>query len=206
MWERLRNFGGLRMLASVLVTIVLGVIAFRMLYSPPIWSSGTAFGWPSGPTAEPTELATITPSAEPSTSPSPTASPAQQTTRHEAENAAFSPDCVVAANHAGHSGTGFVDYANAVGSYVQWTVPATKAGKVTIRLRYANGTTANRPMDILVNSTVAAPAAAFGSTGTWDQWSVMTLSVTLRAGPNTIQARATSANGGPNVDYLEVRQ
>ncbi|HCT80179.1 MAG TPA: hypothetical protein DGT23_27185 [Micromonosporaceae bacterium] len=156
----------------------------------------------------------MTPSAEPSSSPSPTASPtpsptpspAQHTTRYEAENAALSPDGVVAANHAGYSGAGFVDYANVVGGYVQWTVPAINAGKVTIRLRYANGTTANRPMDILVNSTVLAPAAAFGSTGTWDKWSVLTLTVTLRAGPNTIQARATTSNGGPNVDYLEVRQ
>src|SRR5436305_1946971 len=52
-------------------------------------------------------------------------------TRYEAENAAIF-DGTVATNHTGFSGTGFVDYTNEVGSYVQWTVSVTQAGTTTL--------------------------------------------------------------------------
>jgi hypothetical protein len=75
---------------------------------------------------------------------------------------------------------------------------------VTLRLRYSNGTAANRPMDITVNGTPAATGLAFAGTGAWATWQTKTLTVNLRAGANTIRATATTANGGPNVDYLDV--
>ena len=58
---------------------------------------------------------------------------------------------LVESNHAGFTGTGFVNYNNVVGSYVEWTVTAATPGNVGFEIRYANGTTANRPMDISVN-------------------------------------------------------
>jgi hexosaminidase len=123
--------------------------------------------------------------------------------RYEAESATISRG-VAESNHAGFSGTGFVNYDNAAGAYVQWTVNAAQAGPVTLRLRYSNGTAANRPMDITVNGTPAATGLAFAGTGAWATWQTKTLTVNLRAGANTIRATATTANGGPNVDYLDV--
>ncbi|WP_281356367.1 family 20 glycosylhydrolase [Acrocarpospora macrocephala] len=127
------------------------------------------------------------------------------TVRYEAENAAITQG-VVESNHAGYSGTGFVNYDSAVGSSVQWTVTAPTAGTATLRLRYANGTTANRPMDITVNGTLVADEFAFTGTGAWTTWQTRTLTVTLPAGTSTIRATATTASGGPNVDYLEVQR
>ncbi|TCO53432.1 PQQ-dependent sugar dehydrogenase [Actinocrispum wychmicini] len=109
---------------------------------------------------------------------------------------------VVAANHTGFSGRGFVDYTNVAGSYVEWTVNGPGAADLVIR--YANGTTVNRPMDIAVNGTTVAANMAFNSTGTWDQWQTATVHATLTSGPNKIRATATTANGGPNVDKLSV--
>ena len=123
-------------------------------------------------------------------------------TRYEAENATISQG-VVATNHTGFSGTGFADYNNVSGSYVQWSVTAASAGPATVTIRFANGGTTNRPMDIRVNGTVAATGVAFGGTGNWNTWQNRTLTLTLNAGTNTIRATATTANGGPNVDYLE---
>jgi hypothetical protein len=123
-------------------------------------------------------------------------------TRYEAENATISQG-VVATNHTGFSGTGFADYNNVSGSYVQWSVTAASAGPATVTIRFANGGTTSRPMDIRVNGTVAAAGVAFGGTGNWNTWQDRTLTLTLSAGPNTIRATATTANGGPNVDYLE---
>ncbi|MFI2370785.1 cellulase family glycosylhydrolase [Streptomyces sp. NPDC018833] len=122
---------------------------------------------------------------------------------HEAENAAVSR-ALVESDHAGYTGTGFVNYENMEGSYVQWSVNAAQAGRATLTLRFANGTTTNRPMDILVNGALAADERAFGGTGSWSSWSTATVTADLKAGTNTIRATATTANGGPNVDHLAV--
>ncbi|MEV8516907.1 CBM35 domain-containing protein [Dactylosporangium sp. NPDC051484] len=124
--------------------------------------------------------------------------------RYEAENATISQG-TVATNHLGYSGTGFVDYSNVTGSYVQWSVSAPAAGTATVTLRFSNGTTTNRPMDIAVNGTVVAAGVAFNPTANWDTWQDVTVTLPVSAGTNTIRATATTANGGPNVDYLTVR-
>jgi alpha-L-fucosidase len=123
-------------------------------------------------------------------------------TRYESENATISQG-VVESNHAGFSGTGFVNYDNAVGGYVQWTVTAAAAGPVTLSFRYANGTTVNRPLAMSVNGGPAT-TVAFNPTGAWTTWQAVTTTATLAAGTNTVRATATVADGGPNSDYLEV--
>jgi polygalacturonase len=126
------------------------------------------------------------------------------TTRYEAENATLSAGGTVATNHLNFSGTGFVDTPNAVGSYVEWTVTAPTAGTYTATVGYANGTTTDRPMDVAVNGTTAATGASFPATGNWDTWGRKGFSVTLNAGTNHIRVTATTANGCPNLDYLDV--
>ncbi|MFI7705249.1 glycosyl hydrolase family 28 protein [Nonomuraea sp. NPDC049480] len=124
-------------------------------------------------------------------------------TRYEAENATISRG-VVESNHAGFSGTGFVNYDNVAGSSVEFAVNATSAGTATLTFRYANGTTASRPMDIAVNGAVVVTAKAFPGTGSWATWQSTSVSAPLTAGPNTVRATAATAGGGPNLDYLEV--
>ncbi len=111
----------------------------------------------------------------------------------------------VDSDHAGFSGTGFVNGTNEVGSYVEFTVPDAQAGAATLTFRYANGTTAVRPMDLTVNGGTPT-STAFGSTTDWTSWTNATVPVTLTAGTNTIRVTSTTANGGPNLDYLEVAQ
>ena len=123
--------------------------------------------------------------------------------RYEAENATIIQG-VVESNHAGFSGTGFVNYDNVTGSAVEWTVNAAVAGTATLVLRFANGTTTNRPMDITVNGTLVADDLAFPGTDTWDAWQNRTLTAAVNAGTNRIKATATTVNGGPNVDFLDV--
>lgn len=123
--------------------------------------------------------------------------------RHEAESATVSRGAAES-NHAGFTGSGFVNYDNTGGGYVEWAVDSAGAGTATLGLRYANGTTANRPMTITVNGAAVASNKAFNGTGAWTSWSTTTLSAALRAGANTIRATATTANGGPNVDHLTV--
>ncbi|RCG31107.1 hypothetical protein DQ384_10105 [Sphaerisporangium album] len=124
------------------------------------------------------------------------------TTRYEAETATISQG-VVASDHTGFSGSGFVDGTNIAGSYVEWTVDVPSAGSATLAVHYANGTTVNRPADVSVNGAVVAAARAFNGTGSWDTWATATVAANLNAGPNTVRITATSANGNPNLDYIE---
>jgi len=111
---------------------------------------------------------------------------------------------MVATNHLGFTGTGFVDYNNVAGSYVEFAVTAATAGATTLAFRFANGTTTNRPMDITVNGVLAVGQLAFPSTGNWDTWQNASATVTLNAGSNTIRATATTSSGGPNLDSLTI--
>ncbi|RCG25942.1 hypothetical protein DQ384_31045 [Sphaerisporangium album] len=123
--------------------------------------------------------------------------------RHEAEDATISGG-VVESNHAGFTGTGFVNFDNAVGGYAQFAVNAAQAGNATLTLRYANGTSVNRPMDITVNGALVAGAKAFPGTGAWTTWQTSTVTVPLKAGANTIRTTGTTANGGPNLDNITI--
>ncbi|MET7699272.1 glycosyl hydrolase family 28 protein [Streptomyces sp. NPDC005485] len=125
-------------------------------------------------------------------------------TRHEAESATYSTGSTVDTDHAGYSGTGFVNTANAAGAYVEWNVNAASAGTKTVAIAYANGTTADRPMDITVNGQVVASGVSFPPAPDWTTWRTIGVAVPLTAGANTVRATATTANGCPNIDYLEV--
>ncbi|MFI9556536.1 glycosyl hydrolase family 28 protein [Nonomuraea endophytica] len=125
-------------------------------------------------------------------------------TRYEAENATISQG-VVESNHAGHSGTGFVNGDNVAGSYTEWTVTG-NAGPATLRVRYANGTTVNRAAAIAVNGAAVVANQSFNGTGAWTTWATTTLPITLNAGANTVRITANTANGNPNLDYIEVQQ
>jgi glucose/arabinose dehydrogenase len=124
-------------------------------------------------------------------------------TEHEAEDATISQG-LVESNHAGFTGRGFVNYDNLVGSYVEWTVPSTAAGPADLTIRFANGTTANRAMDVTVNGVLVADDRAFNGTGAWTTWQTSTIRANLPAGSLKIRATATTVNGGPNVDRLTV--
>jgi len=133
----------------------------------------------------------------------PTDGPPPGATRYEAENATISQG-VVESNWAGFSGTGFVNGDNVVGSSVEWTVSAAAAGPADVTLNFANGTTVSRPMDITVNGTLVAAGVVFPPTGAWTTWQSNTITLPLSAGANTIKLTATTVNGGPNLDYLQI--
>ncbi|TMR96333.1 PQQ-dependent sugar dehydrogenase [Nonomuraea basaltis] len=124
-------------------------------------------------------------------------------TDHQAESATISQG-VVESNHAGFTGSGFVNYDNVTGSYVEFAVSAATAGTQSLTFRYANGTTTDRPMTITVNGSAVATARSFPVTGAWATWQEVTVNAPLVAGGNTVRATATTAGGGPNLDRLRV--
>ena len=109
----------------------------------------------------------------------------------------------IASNHAGYTGTGFVDYINSTGDYVELTVNRTTGGSYDLSFRYALGS-GDRPLEIKVNGQVVAASLSFPATGAWTTWGyTATVPVTLNAGDNTVRATAIGSSGA-NVDHLLV--
>ncbi|WHT22983.1 cellulase family glycosylhydrolase [Crossiella sp. CA-258035] len=123
-------------------------------------------------------------------------------TEYQAESASISRG-LVESNHAGFTGSGFVNFDNTTGSHVEFTVNAATAGPAKLTFRYANGTSANRPLNVTVNGQSAVSGLAFPGTGAWTTWRTATATVTLAAGQNKVRGTATTANGGPNLDRLD---
>ncbi len=120
----------------------------------------------------------------------------------EAENAVRS-GAVVSNMHTGYTGTGYGDYVNATGDYIQWTANVPTAGTYTLSFRYTLNNEVSRPLSISVNGTVVQPNLTFTKTSTWTAWTYLSLITNLQAGNNTIRATVTGTSG-PNIDHLRV--
>ncbi|PZG01792.1 GDSL-type esterase/lipase family protein [Micromonospora deserti] len=122
-------------------------------------------------------------------------------TRYEAEAAPATCSGTIDSNHPGFSGTGFCNGTNAIGAAAQFTVSASAAGTATLGVRFANGTTTARPVDVTVNGS-RVTTTSFEGTGAWSTWATKTVSVSVASGSSTIRFSPTTANGLPNIDYL----
>ncbi|WP_433440678.1 glycosyl hydrolase family 28 protein [Nonomuraea sp. CA-141351] len=124
--------------------------------------------------------------------------------RYEAEDAVISQG-VVESNHAGYSGTGFVNSDNVAGAYVEFSLNVAAAGTKALTIRYANGTTTNRPYSVTVNGTVVNAAVNAPGTGAWSTWAPASVQIPAVSGANTVRLTATTAGGLPNLDYVEIQ-
>ncbi|MEU7870590.1 TIM-barrel domain-containing protein, partial [Dactylosporangium sp. NPDC049140] len=126
-------------------------------------------------------------------------------TVYPAERAALS-GAVIDTRHPDYTGTGFVDFADgsASGAYVQWTVSVPAAGTRTLTFRYANGTTASRPLAIAVNGATVNGALPFDPTGSWDTWGTTSFTASLPAGSQLAIRATTTGTNGANIDSLTV--
>jgi len=123
-------------------------------------------------------------------------------TRYEAESATIFHG-TVDKDHAGYTGSGFVNLANEVGSYVEWTITTTTAAPVTLVLRYANGTTGERPAAVTVDGA-AAGTPVFAPSGGWTSWATVAVGATLTAGTHHVRVTSATAGGPANLDSLTV--
>ena len=120
----------------------------------------------------------------------------------ESESARLSGPSV-ARSYSGYTGTGYADYANPSGDYIEWTYTSVSAAASELDFRYALGS-GSRPLSIKVNGTTVAASLAFNSTGSWTTWAYTAkISANLVAGVNTIRATAIGSNGA-NLDHLRI--
>ena len=121
-------------------------------------------------------------------------------TLFEAENAVLSGDAIVATNHSGYTGAGFVIGFENVGAQLSFGltgVPA--AGTYALQIRYANAH-ANRTQSLFVDG-VAVGQINFPGTGSWNTWNIATMPVKLSAGSHTFAIVCDSSDVGDNVNF-----
>ncbi|MHC4087536.1 MAG: CBM35 domain-containing protein, partial [Planctomycetota bacterium] len=99
----------------------------------------------------------------------------------------------------------WVDYINASGDYVEWTVDVATAADYDLAWRYSLAS-GDRPLEIKVNGQVVEPSMSFPATGSFGTWDFTApLRVSLNAGTNTARATAIGSSGA-NIDYLKVTE
>lgn len=102
----------------------------------------------------------------------------------EAENA-LKTGVAVDTDHAGYTGTGFVDQFAEQGDSVGFTVSVPEDGAYTLRLRYANGSGSEAARSVIVDGTYANKAY-FVAQSDWDTWATAEAGIDLPAGVHTV--------------------
>lgn len=119
--------------------------------------------------------------------------------QYEAEKAVLT-DVGTNTDHAGYTGTGFVDNFFNANSGVSFTVNATTAGPKNLVLRYTNGGSDATRIVAVDGKQVATPT--FPAQGTWDSWTTLSVPVDLTAGLHTVVIWTNGNTGAINLDHL----
>lgn len=153
---------------------------------------------------------TPTPASTPDLTPDPTATPTPTGTGDvielelQAEDASYY-QAVVENEHAGYTGSGYVNTYNQIGPYIEWTIISPSSGIADIVFRYANGSSSNRYVQLIVNGSVVDDSFDFFSTGAWTVWNTAELyNISLAAGNNLLRLSTAMAEGAPNMDKIDV--
>ena len=121
--------------------------------------------------------------------------------KYEAENGVFNKT-VLESTHEGFSGKGYANLDNEVGSSVTLSVVTAGEGDKDVKIVFANGSTANRPVSVAVNGKVQVESVDFESTGAWESWDSSVVTLKLPAGASTITIASLTKDGGPNIDMF----
>jgi len=113
-----------------------------------------------------------------------------------------SADGVLEATNAGYHANGYLNFTNAMATKATYTFVSPAAQSTTLHIRFANGSTMDRPLSVTVNGIVQSASTSFLATGAWTSWSIIPVVVNLQQGINTLVLGSLTANGGPNVDLL----
>jgi hypothetical protein len=108
---------------------------------------------------------------------------------------------VASTNNKGYLGTGYADFGGA-GSFAQFNVNRPAAGNASLAIRYANGSSANRPYRLVLNGLNIGTFSCY-PTGSGSTWQTLALTnVSLAGGINTIRFVAVGA--GVDLDQLTI--
>lgn len=114
-----------------------------------------------------------------------------------------SVDGIVETEHKGFTGAGYINTTNNINMSAVWSVTAKADQEYAVKVRFADGGSANRPGDYLVNGTKVGTLDV-SPTGSWATYKDSAVTkLHLHKGKNTITLKATTDNGLPNIDYIQ---
>lgn len=111
---------------------------------------------------------------------------------------------VIETKNGGFLGDAYINFDNEPGSCLEIRIGMLNAGTQEVKIRFANGSTASRPMQISLNGEEVIASSVFESTGNWTQWDTLTITVNFEAGINLLRFTSTGSEGGPNIDQFEI--
>ncbi|UZH10620.1 MULTISPECIES: carbohydrate-binding protein [unclassified Halomonas] len=107
---------------------------------------------------------------------------------------------------------GYADFGATNADFLTFSfnLDADQAGESVLRLRYANGGAADRPLEVFVNNVSVgvfdfSPPPGLTGDAAWAEWLTEDVAASLVVGENTVRLQSTD-NTGPNIDQLEVLQ
>ncbi|MDZ7923625.1 MAG: DUF1593 domain-containing protein [Marinagarivorans sp.] len=108
-------------------------------------------------------------------------------------------------SNGGYTGSGYIDTDGGVGVRIVWSIKAAQSSQYALTIRYANGTAASRPSELVINwGGNGKHTLPFASTGSWNTWATEQIKVDLVQGDNVIELISTDQNGLANIDQLSV--
>ncbi|SEL20443.1 GDSL-type esterase/lipase family protein [Ruminococcus albus] len=116
-------------------------------------------------------------------------------------------EAIIETTNSGYTNpNGYINLDNTDTSNITFTVNANQTGNYMTHIRFANGTSEDRPMRIYVNGdTSRFWLQSFPGTGAWTSWNEFGIVLPLVKGVNTIKMVSTvSGKGGPNLDYISL--
>ncbi|WP_422380254.1 hypothetical protein [Marinicellulosiphila megalodicopiae] len=103
--------------------------------------------------------------------------------------------------HAGYEGTGALNATNETGSGIGWTFNANQSdSNATMQITYANGGDVSRPASI----SGVMGSVDFAQTTQWNNWTTISVPVSVYAGMNDFEMVALQATGLANIDFIEI--
>lgn len=108
---------------------------------------------------------------------------------------------VAESTNSGFSGTGYANFNNETGSYIEIPVYVTESGEKNVELTFANGSSSERFLSVSVNGG-DLNSLSFSSTGSWTTWNTKEIRLNLNKGINTIILQSVASDGGPNIDKI----
>jgi len=107
---------------------------------------------------------------------------------------------------------GYADFGNTNNDFITFSfeLSGAEAGESVLRVRYGNGDTVNRPLEVFVNNVSVGTFSFSPPTGVtgddaWNEWLTLDIPAALVSGLNTVRFQAVN-NTGPNIDQLEILQ
>ena len=156
------------------------------------------------PTSSPTTRPTESPSSSLTSSPTSTGIPGILYEAEDSSNILY--DGATSDSQKGFTGSGYVNMGQ-MGSYVEWpAISGGSGGPCTFTFRYAvkAASSPQRICQIKVNGDVVGSVGFVATGESWADYGTESFEYVCPAGSFSLQVMASSSEGGPNLDNVEV--